>query len=263
MLTLYDHPLSPYARKVKVAIREKGVPLTVVIPDAIGASEAQGAFLKASPRGEVPALVLEDGSALFQSSIIMEYVEERWPEPALMPADPAARARIRMIEEIVDTQMEAINWGLMEVHVFGRAEPGLAETLTRRAGEQLAGLHDWLLRELGTALWFNGDACGRADLAVHAHCLNSATFGIHPPAGSPLEAWFARMNERPEIIRATTEAMDAAAAVTANLPDLVRSGAFKRQYRDHRLEWMIRSGGLDIVKEGLAGNTIRFSTEIC
>ncbi len=262
MLTLYEHPLSPYSRKVKIALRHKGAPVCVVTPDAFGATEARGAFLQASPRGEVPALILEDGSALFQSSIIMEYAEERWPSPPLMPQDPKARARIRMIEEVVDTQMEAINWGLMEIHVFGRAGPELAHTLNTRAQEQLAGLHTWLERQLGSAPWFNGEDWGRADLAVHTHCLNSATFGVSLEDGSVLAQWYSRMNALPEVVRATGEAMDAAGAVTNNLPDLVRSGAFKRQYRDHRLEWMIRSGGLQIVIDGIEADTIRFSAEL-
>ena len=45
------------------------------------------------------------------------------------------------------------------------------------------------------------------------------------------------------------------------IPQLIASGIFKRQYRDHRLEWMVRSGGLDIVLAGLRQNNIRFTTE--
>jgi glutathione S-transferase/RNA polymerase-associated protein len=46
------------------------------------------------------------------------------------------------------------------------------------------------------------------------------------------------------------------------LPDLVRSGQFVREYRDHRLEWMLRSGGMDIVREGMQRRNIRFSHEL-
>jgi glutathione S-transferase/RNA polymerase-associated protein len=44
--------------------------------------------------------------------------------------------------------------------------------------------------------------------------------------------------------------------------DAIRSGQFKREYRDHRLEWMIRSGGLQVVQDGLAAGNIRFSAEL-
>ncbi len=46
------------------------------------------------------------------------------------------------------------------------------------------------------------------------------------------------------------------------LKELLKTGVFKRQYRDHRLEWMMRVGGSDIVRDGLANSTIRFSQEI-
>nr|QQZ49826.1 glutathione S-transferase family protein [Phenylobacterium glaciei] len=91
MLTLYDHPLSPYAQKVKIALREKGQPFQAVSPGGLGAGGAQGDFLAANPRAEVPALV--DGeTAIFDSTIILEYIEDRWPNPALLPASPAERA---------------------------------------------------------------------------------------------------------------------------------------------------------------------------
>ena len=57
MITLYDHPLSPYAQKVKIALREKGLAYEAPMPGGLGAGGAQGAFVEASPRAEVPALV--------------------------------------------------------------------------------------------------------------------------------------------------------------------------------------------------------------
>ncbi|WP_300556589.1 glutathione S-transferase family protein, partial [Maricaulis sp.] len=91
MITLYEHPLSPYAQKVKIALREKGVPFEVAMPEGIGAGSTGGAFAEAAPRREVPALIDGDVS-LFDSTIILEYIEDKWPEPSLFPADPAARA---------------------------------------------------------------------------------------------------------------------------------------------------------------------------
>ena len=62
-------------------------------------------WAKSSPRLEVPTLV--DGDArVFDSTIIVEYLEERWPEPATQPASPAERARVRMLEEVCDSCFE-------------------------------------------------------------------------------------------------------------------------------------------------------------
>ena len=55
-VTLWDHPLSPYAQKVKIALREKGVPFDTAVPGGIGVGGAAGDFLAANPRAEVPAL---------------------------------------------------------------------------------------------------------------------------------------------------------------------------------------------------------------
>ena len=138
MIRLYEHPLSPYAQKVKIALREKQVAFEAMLPGGIGAGTAAGEFVAASPRAEVPALI--DGETqVFDSTIILEYVEDRWPAPPLLPAGAAERARVRMIEEIMDTHFEAITWGLSELGWFRRAEGELAETLRAAAARQIAG----------------------------------------------------------------------------------------------------------------------------
>src|SRR5512140_210536 len=111
MITLYDHPLSPYGQKVKIAMREKGVAFETVSPGGLGAGGAAGDFAKANPRAEVPTLV--DGEVqVFDSTVILEYLEDAYPTPPMLPAAPADRARVRMIEEVMDTHFEAIAWGL-------------------------------------------------------------------------------------------------------------------------------------------------------
>src|SRR5215212_10903245 len=110
MLTLYEHPLSAYAMKVKIALLEKGLEFQPIVPDGLPNGTAAGAFVEASPRAEIPALV--DGDVrVFDSTIILEYLEDKWPTPALLPSSPIERARARMLEEICDTQYEAVNWG--------------------------------------------------------------------------------------------------------------------------------------------------------
>src|SRR5713101_5377962 len=111
MLKLYEHPLSPFAQKVKIALYEKGIPFETAVPNILGGGDE--AFAATSPRLEVPSLV--DGeTVVFDSTIILEYIEDQWPQPPLLPPTPAERARARMIEELCDTYYEAINWGLAE-----------------------------------------------------------------------------------------------------------------------------------------------------
>lgn len=257
---VYDHPLSPYAQKVKIALREKGIAFEAPLPDAIGSGVASGAFADASPRGEVPALVDEDGTRVFDSTVILEYVEERWPEPPLLPESPAERARVRMLEDAMDTHFEAITWGLAEIEFFGRASGELAERLKAKAGEQLAAWLTWLARQLGERPWFNGERFGWGDLCVVPFLNGAAGFG-HVPQGA-LGDWLARANQRPSVAACAKAALEAGARSSGigleQVRGLLEQGLFKREYRDHRLEWMIKSGGLAVVQAGLERRNIRF-----
>jgi glutathione S-transferase/RNA polymerase-associated protein len=258
-LTVYEHPLSPYAQKVKIALREKGVDFTLSVPEAIGAGGAGGEFLAANPRAEVPALV--DGDVhIFDSTIILEYIEDRWPTPALLPASPAERARVRMLEEVMDTHFEPINWAMGELNWFRRAEGVLADTLRSKATEQTRGFYAWLERELGDREWFNGAAFGWGDLSVVPYLNRSADDGRPPAEGSKLGAWLARVNTRPSVAQTTPESRQINIGDT-NLAALLEQGLFKREYRDHRLEWMIKSGGVEVVLKGLERENIRFTPD--
>lgn len=264
-VTVYDHPLSPYSQKVKIALIEKGVAFEAVLPEAIGSGQSGGRFLEASPRGEVPALMDEDVQ-VFDSTIILEYIEDRWPEPSLLPETPAARAQARMIEDVMDTHYEAINWGLAELAHFGRASGELEATLKARATEQTVAWHRWLEKQLGSAQWFSGEYFGWADLSVIPYLNGSSGFGLHPPEGSRLADWQQRANQRDSVRECNNAAAqmamggsdNARAGMTA-VREMLERGEFKREYRDHRLEWMIKSGGIDVVLDGLKKRNIRFT----
>ncbi len=257
-MILFEHPLSPYAQKIKIALREKGVAFELRLPEGLGSGSGYGAdFTFASPRAEVPALI--DGDAhLFDSTIILEYIEEKWPLPPLLPREPAARARARMIEDAMDTHYEAINWGLIEIRFMGRAPGALGAQIEATAAQQAAAWRRWLTRQLGDAEWFGGTSFGWADLSVIPYLNCSASFGLLPEPGSRLATWAARANERPAVAQTAQEASASIAGLN-ELTDLIDKGLFKREYRDHRLEWMIKSGGLQVVLDGLAKNNIRFS----
>ena len=259
MVILYEHPLSPYAQKVKISAREKNVDLDLKTPDGIGAGGAQGEFVAANPRAEVPALI--DGDVrVFDSTIILEYLEDKFPSPAMLPVTPEARAKVRMIEEVCDTHYEAINWGLGEIAYFKRATGTKAEEIQKRASGQTARLQSWLTKQLGNADWLNGNAFGWGDLSVVPYVNASVGFGNGPDEGSPLGKWLARANGRPSVARTAQEAVDSITGMQ-QVADILEQGLFKREYRDHRLEWMMKTGGPEIVLDGLKKNNIRFSYE--
>jgi glutathione S-transferase/RNA polymerase-associated protein len=269
MVELFEHPLSPYARKVKILLYEKGIPFErrFVNPLAGRDDPVLREWAKSSPRLEVPTLV--DGDAwVFDSTLIVEYLEERWPEPATQPASPVERARVRMLEEICDTELEAVNWGLMEIRFFKRAEGAKAEEIMATARGQLARIFGRLERELAGREWMNGDRFGRADAAAYPHVTGSAFWGVVVGEEFPrLRDWSARAAAQESVKRDAADlgewirenlgsgaAASDAAGVSGRAPMPI-----VRQYRDHRLEWMMKSGGVEIVLAGLRDGTIRFA----
>jgi glutathione S-transferase/RNA polymerase-associated protein len=265
MLRLFEHPLSPYVRKVKIVLEHADIPYERVFVNPLAPDPAAlQEFAAASPRLEVPYLVDDDdGTALFDSTVMLEYIEEKWPERSTQPATPAERARVRMLEEMCDTQLEAVNWGLMEIRFFRRAEGVEADAILARAGEQLARFWGRLDRELDGRKWMNGDRFGRGDASVYPHITGSATFGAPLDAKKVprLAEWVARCAEEPAVKADTAQLGEwmranfgGSASDTVGMPVV-------RQYRDHRLEWMMKSGGTAVVLRGLEAGTIRFQQE--
>ena len=254
-VTLIEHPLSPYAQKVKIALIEKGISYASSTPFG-GDDESLSAFQVANPRGEVPILVV--GAAnLYDSSIILEYLEESWPQPALLPQMPLDRARVRTVEEVMDTHFEANTWGLSEITIFRRASGSQAEQMVAFGRSQIERWYLWLDQQLDNRPFFNGEAFGWGDLAVIPLVNGAARFDILPTRGTALHSWYERVNERPSVATAQTEAL--AAELDPDTMSAALAAGFKRQYRDHRLEWMVRAGGLDIVQAGLLADNIRFT----
>jgi glutathione S-transferase len=261
-LKLFEHPLSPYAQKVKIALYEKGIPFERIFidPNVRGQDPAHQEFVLASPRYEVPALV-NGQTRLADSTIIIEYLDERFPKPLFGPATPEECVRVRVLEEMMDTEYDAVNWGISEVKVFDRTmDDEQADRLLTRAGLQLQRLWNRLERELEGRHWMNGEYFGRGDAAVYPQLSTSQALGytvtdLHPK----LLEWEQRVAGRSAIKRVQSEC----ATAMRDQRQESASGEMKvvRQYRDHRLEWMMKTGGSDIVMAGLLDGTIRYSDE--
>lgn len=167
-LFLWDHPVSSYAQKVRIALREKQIHFEFETPKGGGSGSANAtdpSFSDRNPRIEVPTLV-DGGLKIFDSTIILEYIEDKYPNIPLHAPDPAGRARARMIEDICDTQYEAVNWAMGEIETFKRAEGEQAALLKEQAKDQTRQLQAWLTEQLGDWEWFGGEKFGWADVCV-------------------------------------------------------------------------------------------------
>jgi maleylpyruvate isomerase len=107
---LYDNDISSAASRVRIALALKGV-AAERIPVAIlgaGAEQRSARYLAVNPQGLVPALLTDDGELLTQSLAIVEYLEERYPAPPLLPREPAQRAQVRAIALAVAAEIHPL-----------------------------------------------------------------------------------------------------------------------------------------------------------
>jgi glutathione S-transferase len=124
MHTLYDADRCPYCARVRIVLAEKDVEYETVTIDL---SDRPASLYQKNPLGKVPVLE-KDGFVLPESVVIMEYLEERYPEPALLPADPAERALVRLGIERFDNALGD------PYYAFRRGEEGSDESLAHCLG---------------------------------------------------------------------------------------------------------------------------------
>ncbi len=151
---------SPFARKARVALLEKGLAFETVIDNPWNPGAQAPAC---NPLGKIPVLLTPDDGAIFDSKVIVEYVEAKWPASPLLPVDAMQRVAARQVEAVADGVCDAVVLIVLE-----RARPeGLrsADWVARQRAKVDAGVADAEGR-LGGRAWFVGDAFGLADIAV-------------------------------------------------------------------------------------------------
>jgi glutathione S-transferase len=185
MITLYDADRCPYCARVRIALVEKRLEYDVVEVDL---DDRPAWIYEKNPLGRVP--VLEEGEFILpESAVINEYLEERWPEPALWPADPAERALGRLLVHRFDELSRAY-------YALRREEDGAAE----RFDEQLAAL----ARRLEAQPFLSGRAFGLADIAYVPWILRARDrMGVSLDGFAAVADWVGRLTERPSIAAET------------------------------------------------------------
>jgi glutathione S-transferase len=181
MLTLYDAARCPYCARARIVLAEKGVEYETVEVDL---DDRPTWIYEKNATGRVP--VLEEGTWLLpESAVIMEYLEERFPAPALLAADAADRARSRLWINRHDDFTGPY-------YALRRGEEGAAE----RLGEQLSRL-DAVLSEDD---WLGGSEYGLADIAYVPWLLRARdSLGVSLDPYPAVAAWLERLLERPAV----------------------------------------------------------------
>lgn len=235
MLTLYHHNISVCAQKVRIAFDEKQLAYEGKEIDLMAGEHLEPAFLAINPKGLVPVLV-HDEETICESTVILEYIEDVFPEHPLRPAAPAARARMRTWTKVPDeglhiacasvTYASAFVHQLRAHHDKTQWEERIAKLPDRfRAARQkqileqefdapfvrdAVLLHDKVLKDMNAALghqpWLAGDEFSLADVAIIPYVTRLERLGLDGMwADRPNVArWFEAARARPSFDTAIT-----------------------------------------------------------
>ena len=226
MLTLYDNPFSPFARKVRMVLRFKGLRYRSV--DALALPE-HDRLVDVNPRAEVPVLV-DGGVTVTDSADIVSYLEDRFPDPAVLPLGPEPRAKARRWQRLSDTLLDAIIhdisiWTWPTHHRSDQPPEGLLE-----AGRQELRQ---IMVDLEGSIHVSGFVCDQ---------LSIADFSLFPHVSSlkPLEVLLEEA-AHPKLLR-WNRTMRMQLAVQEDLEYVKRSaiekfGSGQSPYEDERIVW--------------------------
>lgn len=184
MITLYSTQACPYALRTRLALHEKGLAFEHV---EIDLKNKTPAFRAVSRYGKVPALI--DGEAeIYESAIINEYLDERYPEPPLMPANPGERAYARIWIDFANTRMMPASAKM----AFGK------DDADKQAGRVEFARHCARLNDElgGRAPWFLGEQYTLVDVTYASFFARLERYaGLALP--EPTIAWWRRISARP------------------------------------------------------------------
>ncbi|HWO41158.1 MAG TPA: glutathione S-transferase family protein [Candidatus Eisenbacteria bacterium] len=196
MIKLYDFKSSPNCQRVKVVLEEKRLPYETIPIDLRKKEQKTPEYLKINPYGKVPALIDGD-TVLYESCIINEYLNEKYPDPPLMPNDPAERAKARIAIDYGLTQMDGAYQKLR--NELMKEEKQQDKGLISEAKAELKRLLERFENEIGDRPYLVG-AFSLVDAALIPRFLRLEGFGVIPDASLPrLAKYMERMKERPSV----------------------------------------------------------------
>jgi maleylpyruvate isomerase len=180
-MILYGYNLSSASYRVRIALNLKKLPYTSVLKNLRAGEHRLSDFLSINVQGFVPALGLNDGAVLTQSVAIIEYLDEIYPEPPLLPAEPLARARVRALTQAITSDLHPLN----NLRVLRYLEDKLTlDKATRDAWYRhwvevgFDALERWLVRDAATGLCCHGDSPTLADICLVPQVFNARRFAV-------------------------------------------------------------------------------------
>ena len=178
-MKLYGFWRSLATYRVRVALALKGLSADVVSIDLLQGKQHDVSYRDVNPQGVVPALIVDDGPPLFQSMAILEYLEETYPEPPLLPRDPRGRARVRGLAQIVVSDGHPLI--VPRIRAYMEKELGLDEAARNRwlahwSLEALKAVEGHLAKEKSTGRYCHGDMVTFADVCIASQVIGARDY---------------------------------------------------------------------------------------
>jgi len=197
MNRLFHFPLSPFCRKVRLSLAEKKIEVELVEERYW---EKTSEFLRRNPAGKVPVLRL-DGKTLTESAAICEFIEERYPNPALMPTDPEGRYEVRRLVTWFDDKFHnEVTSKLLYERVNKKITgEGYPDSRNVKAGAKAIKYHlDYMGWLLDMRRWLAGDSMTLADFAAAAH-LSALDYisDVDWDRNANVREWYSKIKSRP------------------------------------------------------------------
>ncbi len=246
-LTLAYTALSPFCRKVRMAMEYKAIEFDIAPGDNV---TEVGAF---NPRAEVPVLIDGD-TVVCNSPDILAYLDRKFPQRPLYPADARAFAAVRDWERMADTHLDAIltvigNWQFADL-------PPMPEGLQEAAARDGSRVYDRLQEQLANRDFICGDI-GAADFAFYPQVASGAVLKVplDPVRHAAVRAWLKRMRARPEGQSDLTAARAWWASKDQQTTDTERVN-----WGTFRMEWLLANGHTDWFADQVRKDKVLWST---
>ena len=180
-MILYDYGFSSASYRVRIAMALKNLQYTSIIKNLRSGEHRLSEFLQINVQGFVPALQMDDGVVLTQSVAIIEYLDEQYPDPPLLPAQPLARARVRALTQAIASDIHPLN----NLRVLRYLEEKLIlDKQTRDAWYRhwisvgFDALERWLARDAATGRFCHGNSPTIADVCLVPQVFNARRFSV-------------------------------------------------------------------------------------
>jgi glutathione S-transferase len=217
MIKLGGFALSNYYNKVKLALLEKGIPFE----ETLYWADRSPALIERSPLGKIPFIETEQGT-LCESQVIVDYLEQHYPQTPLLPADPFAAAKIRELIVFLELHLELVARELYGEAFFGGS---VSDSMKARTHKLLSRNVKAFTRMAKFAPYIGGAEFTMADCAALAHLpliamASKKVLGEDVLAGLPVREYLAMLAERPHVQRVNADRKAAQARAAENKPKL-------------------------------------------